>query len=143
MKFFCHDVKQATTVVGKASAVLLASGLVRLENAVLLVTLSSSGALLSLLDKRVQPWREVVAVAGPGAALDRGCSTDCPAGFGNRLMLYDDVPFYWDAWDTSPYHLDTGRALNGPPVGISTPLRAVTAAVAAGNGPHRVGVCTT
>lgn len=25
---------------------------------------------------------------------------------GNALVLYEDVPFYWDAWDIMPYALD-------------------------------------
>ena len=33
-------------------------------------------------------------------------------GQGNQLVLFDDVPLYWDAWDTMDYHLETGRVLN-------------------------------
>jgi len=25
----------------------------------------------------------------------------------NQLVLYDDVPLYWDAWDVMDYHLET------------------------------------
>jgi alpha-mannosidase len=28
-------------------------------------------------------------------------------------MLYENIPFYWDAWDLMPYHLEKGRLLNG------------------------------
>ncbi|CAL4079511.1 unnamed protein product, partial [Meganyctiphanes norvegica] len=31
---------------------------------------------------------------------------------GNKLMLFDDIPLYWDAWDTMDYHLETGKVLN-------------------------------
>lgn len=31
---------------------------------------------------------------------------------GNQLMIYDDIPLYWDAWDTMEYHLETGKILN-------------------------------
>ncbi|XP_070189226.1 alpha-mannosidase 2C1-like isoform X1 [Littorina saxatilis] len=32
----------------------------------------------------------------------------CP---GNQLLLYDDVPLYWDAWDVMDYHLETRKPL--------------------------------
>ena len=28
-------------------------------------------------------------------------------GFGNQLVIFDDVPLYWDAWDVMDYHLET------------------------------------
>ena len=28
-------------------------------------------------------------------------------GFGNQLVMFDDVPLYWDAWDVMDYHLET------------------------------------
>ncbi|XP_054706199.1 LOW QUALITY PROTEIN: alpha-mannosidase 2C1-like [Uloborus diversus] len=28
---------------------------------------------------------------------------------GNRFLIYDDIPLYWDAWDVMDYHLETGR----------------------------------
>lgn len=31
---------------------------------------------------------------------------------GNQLMIYDDIPLYWDAWDSMDYHLETGKILN-------------------------------
>ena len=30
---------------------------------------------------------------------------------GNRLILYDDQPLYWDAWDVELYHLETPQEL--------------------------------
>jgi hypothetical protein len=33
------------------------------------------------------------------------------SGRGNLLMLHDDLPFFWDAWDVFPYHTDTGMSL--------------------------------
>lgn len=32
--------------------------------------------------------------------------------FGNQMVLYDDVPLFWDAWDTMDYHLQTAFNLN-------------------------------
>jgi len=29
----------------------------------------------------------------------------------NRLILYDDQPLYWDAWDVEIYHLETPKEL--------------------------------
>ena len=28
-------------------------------------------------------------------------------GGGNQLVLYDDMPLYWDAWDVMAYHQQT------------------------------------
>ena len=30
----------------------------------------------------------------------------------NRLVMHDDIPFFWDAWDTMPYHLEAVNVLN-------------------------------
>lgn len=32
-----------------------------------------------------------------------------PGHRGNRFILYDDIPLYWDAWDVMDYHLETGK----------------------------------
>ncbi|XP_068208196.1 alpha-mannosidase 2C1-like [Palaemon carinicauda] len=32
--------------------------------------------------------------------------------YGNKINLYDDIPLYWDAWDTMDYHLETEQHLN-------------------------------
>lgn len=26
---------------------------------------------------------------------------------GNQIVIFDDVPLYWDAWDVMDYHLQT------------------------------------
>jgi alpha-mannosidase len=43
----------------------------------------------------------------------------------NRLILYDDQPLYWDAWDVEIYHLETARELGQGNVSLvdSGPLR--------------------
>lgn len=33
-------------------------------------------------------------------------------GQGNQVVLFDDIPLYWDAWDVMDYHLETGTVLN-------------------------------
>ncbi|KAK3887441.1 hypothetical protein Pcinc_008444 [Petrolisthes cinctipes] len=44
--------------------------------------------------------------------------------YGNQIVLYDDEPLYWDAWDVMDYHLETGRVLNDPTSGyiINNPV---------------------
>jgi|SRR5579862_1180777 len=46
----------------------------------------------------------------------------------NRLILYDDQPLYWDAWDVEIYHLETPKEL-----GMGT-------ATIVDQGPLRVGL---
>ncbi|XP_022251811.1 alpha-mannosidase 2C1-like [Limulus polyphemus] len=29
---------------------------------------------------------------------------------GNKLVMFDDIPLYWDAWDVMDYHLETKRS---------------------------------
>ncbi|KAK3867170.1 hypothetical protein Pcinc_027352 [Petrolisthes cinctipes] len=42
--------------------------------------------------------------------------------FGNQLVLYDDVPLFWDAWDTMDYHLQTAFNLNDEKSGVKVKL---------------------
>jgi alpha-mannosidase len=65
----------------------------RLENAILRVELDSDGTIASIYDKEFD--REV---------LEDGA---------NRLLLWEDLPYGWDAWDISHYYRET------------TPLQAV------------------
>jgi alpha-mannosidase len=49
-----------------------------------------------------------------------------PAGkAANRLILYDDQPLYWDAWDVEIYHLETPRELGQGKTSITSrdPMR--------------------
>lgn len=32
---------------------------------------------------------------------------------GNNFALFEDIPFFWDAWDCMSYHLDKRRDLKG------------------------------
>ena len=32
--------------------------------------------------------------------------------YGNKLLLFDDQPLYWDAWDVMDYHLETETTIN-------------------------------
>eukprot|EP01041_Mallomonas_annulata_P002668 gene2668-5247_t len=85
------------------------SGTFILENDHLRVVLSNRGGILSMIDKRV-------VVVSFGEREREGCNgreiIDVGYGIGNDLVLYEDIPFYWDAWDTMPYHLMTGCSIN-------------------------------
>jgi alpha-mannosidase len=59
-----------------------------LENAHLRATLSRGGQLVSLIEKTTN--RESLAAAAD-------------------LMVYDDTPTAWDAWDVDPFHLETEK----------------------------------
>jgi hypothetical protein len=50
------------------------------------------------------------------------------SGQGNLLCLHDDLPFFWDAWDVFPYHMQTGAPVNGDDFNPS-----------AGSGKHTTG----
>jgi alpha-mannosidase len=49
---------------------------------------------------------------------------------GNQLVIFDDKPLYWQAWDVEVYHLDSRKELSSGKTRI------------ADNGPHRVSVVT-
>ena len=50
--------------------------------------------------------------------------------FGNQIVLFDDIPLYWDAWDCMDYHIETRNEVNRPScseeevhVELATPLK--------------------
>lgn len=63
-------------------------------------TVDVHGRLRSLLEAAT--GREVVAGTGGGD------------GWANQLVLFDDIPLFWDAWDCMDYHLETRALVNGP-----------------------------
>ncbi|HEY3185137.1 MAG TPA: glycoside hydrolase family 38 C-terminal domain-containing protein, partial [Gaiellaceae bacterium] len=78
-----------------------------LQNAQLLVHLSTNGTVESVVDRAT--GRETLAAPG------------------NRLELYDDRPVNFDAWDIDPFHLETRRDCDPADswqVVTSSPLRA-------------------
>lgn len=82
-------------------------GRIVLENAVLRASLTAGGSLVSLLHKPT--GREALA------------------GTGNRLLLHDDRPIQYEAWDIDPFALETAR--DAPPahafaIQSAGPLRA-------------------
>eukprot|EP00117_Sycon_ciliatum_P016137 scpid24513/ scgid1061/ Alpha-mannosidase 2C1; Alpha mannosidase 6A8B; Alpha-D-mannoside mannohydrolase; Mannosidase alpha class 2C member 1 len=83
---------QASTAV--VEAVEESVGAYRLSNKHLHVTIDRHGQLTSLIVNKT--GRE---------ALPEGQT-------GNRLVMFDDIPLFWDAWDVMPYHLETRRVLD-------------------------------
>ena len=82
-------------------------GQVVLENFQLRAVLSSEGSLTSLIEKNEE--REALS------------------GIGNQLLIYDDHPTAWDAWEIDPFALETAKEC--PPadsraVVTRSPLRA-------------------
>ncbi|XP_032228742.2 alpha-mannosidase 2C1 isoform X2 [Nematostella vectensis] len=68
-------------------------GQVTLENEFVRVRLDGVGRVVSLVHKPSQ--REAI-----------------PCGsHGNQLVLFDDVPLFWDAWDVMPYYLETRKPI--------------------------------
>ena len=47
---------------------------------------------------------------------DRELITNAPA---NQFVIFEDVPFFWDAWDIMIYHLETRRELEAKNIQIS------------------------
>ena len=41
---------------------------------------------------------------------------------GNQFVIFDDIPLFWDAWDTMDYHLETRQTVNSP---SSSPAEAI------------------
>eukprot|EP01102_Stenamoeba_stenopodia_P009334 TRINITY_DN2753_c0_g1_i1.p1 TRINITY_DN2753_c0_g1~~TRINITY_DN2753_c0_g1_i1.p1 ORF type:complete len:910 (-),score=210.70 TRINITY_DN2753_c0_g1_i1:94-2823(-) len=62
-----------------------------LENKLVCCRFNQQGILVSMFDKEHQ--REVIQSQG----MARGA---------NEMILYDDVPFFWDAWDVLVFHLE-------------------------------------
>ncbi|KAI7866274.1 glycosyl hydrolases family 38 N-terminal domain-containing protein [Spinellus fusiger] len=67
-----------------------------LENVYLKAVFNQDGQLIELIDKRVS----------------RGSLVPKRAK-GNVLVLYEDVPTYWDAWDVEIYHLQKYKQIEG------------------------------
>src|SRR5204862_8178392 len=49
---------------------------------------------------------------------------------GNQLVIFDDKPLYWQAWDVEVYHLDCGKEVSSGETTIAE------------NSPHRVSLVT-
>lgn len=85
-----------------------ANGSFVFRNAFCTATIASSGRLVSFVDLSAD--RELI-----------DCAANDGAG-GNHLVLYDDVPFFWDAWDVELYHLQKRES-----VAVASSIRIVEA----------------
>lgn len=104
-----------------------------LESSAIKVTISESGEIISLIDKRVFPLKELIiqnvddqssktheqreprnhAINSVEESEYRHYENLLSNTYvGNNLMLYDDIPLYWAAWDVFPYHIHTGQSTN-------------------------------
>lgn len=65
-----------------------------MENSFVRVHIDETGHVISYWDK--EAGREII---------ERGAKA-------NRFVLYEDVPFFWDAWDVELHHLEKGRCVS-------------------------------
>ncbi|EEQ88551.1 alpha-mannosidase [Blastomyces dermatitidis ER-3] len=86
-------------------------GVFRLSNSKLSLEVSN-GVITSLVD--LEEKREVIAKGGKA----------------NQLVIFDDKPLYWQAWDVEVYHLESRKELKSETTKIAE------------NSPHRVSVVT-
>ncbi|XP_042883605.1 alpha-mannosidase 2C1-like [Penaeus japonicus] len=74
----------------------------------------------------VSPWGQVVSLLVAGDDRDIFLKADGTQLLGNQMVLYDDEPLYWDAWDVMDYHLETPKVLNAEGSGFEvTPVTVV------------------
>jgi len=71
------------------------NGVVSMGNGLVECSVDAAGRLCSLLVK----YRVGETV----------CREECvrPGHYANQMVIFDDVPLYWDAWDVMDYHLET------------------------------------
>ncbi|KAK6187507.1 hypothetical protein SNE40_005515 [Patella caerulea] len=68
---------------------------IQLSNGLLSAVLDNNGRIISLCN-----------TSSPQVNL---INADYP---GNQLLIYDDIPLYWDAWDVMDYHLETRKLVD-------------------------------
>lgn len=94
------------------------------------VTITEANGFFTLenqmLKATVNPWGQVVSLLVAGDDRDVFLKADGTQLLGNQLVLYDDEPLYWDAWDVMDYHLETPKIINAEGSGFAvTPVAAV------------------
>ncbi|XP_045625976.2 alpha-mannosidase 2C1 isoform X2 [Procambarus clarkii] len=65
-----------------------------------------------LLRAEINSWGQVISLVVAGDDRDVFRKADGTQLAGNQLVLFDDQPIYWDAWDVMDYHLETPTVLN-------------------------------
>ncbi|KAL4992077.1 glycosyl hydrolases family 38 N-terminal domain-containing protein [Aspergillus falconensis] len=102
---------QATAKASKVSVNEIKPGVFRLDNGKLRVDVQN-GLITSLYDFETD--REIIAAGGKAG----------------QLVIFDDKPLYWQAWDVEVYHLESRKELRSGKTTIAE------------NDPYRVGVVT-
>ncbi|PGH15631.1 hypothetical protein AJ79_02224 [Helicocarpus griseus UAMH5409] len=82
----------ASTQSSQVSVKEVNAGVFRLANSKLSLEVSN-GVITSLVDLKAK--REIIAKGGKG----------------NQLVIFDDKPLYWQAWDVEVYHLESRKEL--------------------------------
>ncbi|CAF98334.1 unnamed protein product, partial [Tetraodon nigroviridis] len=80
-----------THPVTPVSITVQSDGTILMENGILRTVVNRNGTLASLY-----------LMSADREAISDGC-------LGNQLVIFDDVPLYWDAWDVMDYHLQTRK----------------------------------
>ena len=101
----------ASAIQSTASVEETKKGVFMLKNSIFEVEVEA-GVITSLFDLRAN--REVIAKGGKG----------------NQLVIFDDKPLYWQAWDVEVFHLDSRKELKSEASEIVE------------DGPYRVSVVT-
>lgn len=65
-----------------------------------------------LLRAKINSWGQIVSLIVVGDERDLFRKSDGTQLGGNQLLMYDDEPLYWDAWDVMDYHLETAKVVN-------------------------------
>jgi len=74
-------------------------GLFRVTNEFFSVDIDLHGRIVSMV--HLSSGNEVIGSSSGGC-------------HGNQLVLFDDIPLYWDAWDCMDYHQETRQTVNKP-----------------------------
>eukprot|EP00066_Takifugu_rubripes_P004327 XP_003967613.1 PREDICTED: alpha-mannosidase 2C1 isoform X1 [Takifugu rubripes] len=82
-----------TQPVTPVSVTVQNDGTILMENGILRTIVNKNGTLASLY-----------LISANREAISDGCQ-------GNQLVIFDDVPLYWDAWDVMDYHLQTRKSV--------------------------------
>ncbi|KAL4870897.1 hypothetical protein BDV12DRAFT_184237 [Aspergillus spectabilis] len=97
----------STTAAAKVTVNEIQPGVFRLDNGSLRVTVQN-GVITSLYD--IAADREVIS----------------PGGKAGQLVIFDDKPLYWQAWDVEVFHLESRKELRSGQTSVmeDDPLRA-------------------
>ncbi|XP_077973179.1 alpha-mannosidase 2C1-like [Styela clava] len=91
---FCPSLSMTSIHICETDPVIVEpqkNGMISLRNSKLRCTFDNGGRLVSLQLNNAEGSKELIK----------------SSHFGNQLVLFDDVPLFWDAWDVMDYHLET------------------------------------